>query len=52
MQKKIRIDYHCHPNLPLFLPVINLFLARIKARALWRVFARHNLDVVFLRREK
>ncbi len=44
----VRIDYHCHPNLPFAIPLVGEFLARRKAKRMWAAFARHKLDAVIV----
>lgn len=46
--KKIRVDYHFHPNLPLFVPVFGRWLREWKAYSIWKAFKKYKLDVVFV----
>ena len=46
--KKIRVDYHFHPNLPTHWPFFKRYLCNIKARAIWKAFEKNNLDVVLI----
>jgi phosphatidylglycerophosphate synthase len=48
MKHKIKVDYHFHPNLPIFIPVFQKWLRPWKAHAVWKGFKDHNLDVVFI----
>lgn len=46
--RKIRVDYHFHPNLPLFVPVFGRWLREWKAYSIWKAFQKYKLDVVFV----
>lgn len=46
--RRVRVDYHFHPNLPLRLPVLGKRLSRRKAERIWRAFAEHGLHMVFV----
>ena len=43
-----RIDYHFHPNFPLWFPLVGRVLSRKKARRIWRAFSNHNLHLIFV----
>lgn len=45
---KIKVDYHFHPNLPLFLPFFKAYLSNKRARAIWNEFTKHKLDAVLI----
>jgi len=46
--KKIKVDYHFHPNLPSYVPILKKILSNNKLRKIWKAFEKHDLDVVFV----
>jgi hypothetical protein len=46
--RKIKADYHFHPNLPSYVPVLKKILSSTKLKKIWKAFEKHDLDVVFV----
>jgi hypothetical protein len=45
---QIKVDYHFHPNFPLFIPFFGEYLANKKAKAIWKAFTEKSLDAVLI----
>ncbi|MFA7685808.1 MAG: hypothetical protein WCX95_03335 [Candidatus Gracilibacteria bacterium] len=45
---QIKVDYHFHPNFPLFIPFLGRSLANKRARAIWKAFEKNKMDVVLI----
>ena len=45
---QIKVDYHFHPNLPFFLPILGNYLSKNKAKNIWKSFEKHGLDMVMI----
>jgi len=46
--KQIKVDYHFHPNLALYMPVFRRILSGQKAKAIWKSFKKNDLSVVVI----
>jgi len=46
--RKIKVDYHFHPNLPSYVPILKNILSNKKIKNIWKAFEKHGLDVVFI----